>query len=304
MKKVLFILVIVLFILSLGLNGILLVRYQDKINCITLRNANLRETYETVHNVKEAQKISTGKGMKVAILGTYFGYDQHSNLYTAGKNFIADEKSFKKIKEHGYWMALTLKEIAPDVEIYALNVRDRNRDKEAEAIVKAIEWAIENNIDILTYSAAPFDKKNVEIIDDAVNNAVNNNIVTTFIHYPNPNNILAFGLQSYNDYYERKPDLRVLHYDYNTLILGTYKKYLEAGRDATDGDAIPYFSMSSMSPVLAGFIAMLKEVNNELTPDEYREILVKSSYNYNYNGKEISKVVDISRAIQYLKDNY
>lgn len=72
-------------------------------------------------------------------------------------------------------------------------------------------------------------------------------------------------------------------------------------RDTTDGDAIPYFSMSSMSPVLAGFIAILKEVNNGLTPDEYREILVKSSYIYNDDGDKINRVVDIHNALQYLK---
>lgn len=89
----------------------------------------------------------------------------------------------------------------------------------------------------------------------------------------------------------------------HTLILHTYKRYLETERTAMDGDNIPYFSMSSMSPVLAGFITMLKEVNNELTPDEYREILANSSYNYNYNGEEIPGVVDISNALQYIKEN-
>ena len=39
MKKLLIILVVVLFILSLGLNVILLLSYQDQINCITFSNA-------------------------------------------------------------------------------------------------------------------------------------------------------------------------------------------------------------------------------------------------------------------------
>jgi len=122
--------------------------------------------------------------------------EKFMDFYTrrAGDNYVFEEASFEDIAEHGLWMATTLKEIAPDVEIYALCARDNDRAKEADNIAKAIGWAIENNIDILTYSGEAFRKEDRAVIDEAVHKAINNNIVTTFIHYDLPENILPTGL--------------------------------------------------------------------------------------------------------------
>ncbi len=86
-------------------------------------DANSRDTYASIHNLKEAHKTATGSGIKVGILDWGFGFADHEGFYAGGKDFMKfsfHEENFNHASEHGFWMAQTLKEIAPDAEIYAL----------------------------------------------------------------------------------------------------------------------------------------------------------------------------------------
>lgn len=271
---------------------------------ISFADANTRMTYDYFHNIKQAQQLATGKGIKVGIVGTYFGYDTNKDLYSGGKDFTGDNKAFEEIAEHGLWMATTLREIAPDVEIYALNARDKDRTKETGAILDAINWAIENDIDILTYSAEPFRHEDRAEIDKAVLKAIDNNIVTTFIHYDLQENILPTGLfQNSPKFYSREADVNVFHYDYNVLLLFKYEDYLNSGKEIRNNGSDPYFSNSSMSPVLAGIVAMMKEINNDLTAEEYKKILIETSKRIEYKGNQVNHVVDAHSAIRHLLED-
>jgi len=65
-----------------------------------------------------------------------------------------------------------------------------------------------------------------------------------------------------------------------------------------------------MSPVTAGFVALLKSINNELLPEEYKAILVETSYSMNYKAAierdsgDCSNIVDIGKAVEFLIRNY
>jgi hypothetical protein len=312
-KKVLVVISTFVIIVSLTANAFLLSELNHQPWNIAFTNANSRDTYFTIHNVKQAQSISKGKGIKVGILDHCFGYELHKDLYSGAVDFLNNPDALNKSDEHGYWMANTLKEIAPECEVYALNTAaSRDEDKRVTAMIDAIDWAIKNHIDILTYSQSPISDKNRKRFDDAVNKAVKNNIVTTFIHYDNPNNIWPGQMVSSNNMEkgQREPDFSILHYDYNTLRIDTYNKYQNLKTNITGGDNIPYFSISSTSPVTAGFIAILKSVNSKLTPDEYRQILKKTSYKTTFTDPftskkvECSNVVDIGKAVTYIKENY
>ncbi|PKP33347.1 MAG: peptidase [Bacteroidetes bacterium HGW-Bacteroidetes-17] len=269
---------------------------------VSFADANTRETYNSIHHIKQAQQLATGKGIKVGIIGKYFGYATNKDLYAGGKDFTGNIDAFENIAEHGLWMATTLKEIAPDVQIYALCARDQNRANEAEAITEAIDWAIENDIDILTYSAEAFRQEERLQIDKAVKKAIEHGIVTTFIHYDLPENILPNGLfPSSPKSYAREADLNVFHFDFNVLFLFKYENYLKSDRNVGNniGDQ-PYFSNSSMSLVLAAIVSMMKEVNNDLTPADYKKILIETSKEIKYNGYTVKHVVDAHDAINYL----
>lgn len=271
-----------------------------KLNYISFSDANLRETYNSFHKIKEAQNYATGKGVKVGIIDKYFGFTKNTQIYAGGKNFTGNKNDFEEISEHGFWMATTLKEIAPDVEVFALNARTSDMGKEKDAIINAINWAIDNEIDILTYSADPFEAKYRNEIDSAVRDAIEHNITIVFIHYDLPENILPFVfLPDSLCPYSRLADLNIYHCDYNLLLLDKYEKYVECGGKQPEnfGDQ-PFLSFSSMAPVVAGVVAMVKEVNGNLSPQEIKQLIIESSRELNYKGYLVNHVLNAELAVK------
>lgn len=268
---------------------------------VSFRDANLRPTYDTFHHIREAQQKATGKGIKIGILDRFFGMQSHQEFYCGGKNFTGNVKAFEELAEHGFWIAVTLKEIAPDVEIYALNALDRDRDLETRSIVEAIDWAIENGIDILTYSSGKFRQNDREVIDRAVRKAIDNNIVTTFIHYDLEENFLPNAFFSQSPY-SRECDVNIFHLDYNVIFIDDYINLKNNDyKPLQKLDDNPFVSYSSMSVVLAGIVAMLKEVSPGLTPAEIKKILVESSEERVYEGEYLKHVVNAANALKYLE---
>lgn len=272
---------------------------------VNYSNANSRETYFTMHNVKEAHKYGKGKDIKVGIIDWCFGLTENNELYengvdVSGNPFFLNEKS-----EHGYWMAQTLKEIAPECKIYAINYLNiANFNDRSSYIVKAIEWALNNGIQILTYSGSQFNSEERLLIDKAVDHAVKLGVIPTFTHYDNENNFFPGALMNFSAG-NRAPDIRILHYDYNTLFLNRYEKYTRMNiKDIKSGDEIPYFSISSTSPVLAGFIAILKSIDNTLTLNKCKELLKGTSYSTHFKGYSLWDNVDIDNIADIGKAAY
>lgn len=198
-------------------------------------------------------------------------------------------------------MAVTLKEIAPEVEVYALGVDFTDEAKKVDTMVQAINWAAENDLDVLTYSSGQFSEESEKILDEAVDKAVASGIVTTFIHYYNPNNILPDGMFAYRgaeDHNRREPDLNILHWDYNVLMVPRYLEYVAASEEERMKLTPPFLSISSTSPVTAGFVALLKSVKSDLTPAECKRILMDTSRRMVYNGQECPRVPDIYEAVK------
>lgn len=257
----------------------------SRIDAVTIPGDISRNTYFSIHNITQAHEKSKGEGIRVGILDWGFGFMEHGELYSGGLDFTGNSFNFNHVSEHGYWMALVLKEIAPGSEAYALGtfVPD-NESAWVDALIAAINWSIENDIDILTLSHQRIGEPNKARFDEAVNRAVEHGIVTTFIHQDNPNNILPFGFMRYRrgmEGYARNPDINIYHYD-------------NISSDA------PTFSFSSMSPVTAGFVAMLKSIDNTLAPGEYRNILFETSYPAYFGRDFLERVVDIGNAVNYL----
>ena len=277
---------------------------------INYSNANSRETYYTMHNVKEAHKYGKGKNIKVGIIDWCFGLNDYPDLYAGGVDVAGNSSCLNEASEHGYWMACALREIAPECQIYAINyLNGENFNTRAEYIVTAINWAIENGMDVLTYSGWQFNGDECPMIDNAVDSAVSKGIITTFIHYGYEKNIYPEWLVKSHEL--REPDIRILHYDYNTLFIKKYEKYISMDKTAiVRGDDLPYFSISSTSPVLAGFIAILKSIDDSLTLNDYKKILKETSYSTNFTGYaafdnniETDNVADIGKAAEFVYQN-
>jgi hypothetical protein len=267
---------------------------------IRFPNANSRQNYFTIHNIWEAWEFSKGAGVKVGILDHSFGYGKHEGLYAGGENFQSDEwgEYFSESSHHGFWMASTLREVAPEVDIYALGTYSSDESAKVDAMVRAIDWAIENDLDVLTYSAARFSAENRPRLDEAVDRALEHGIVFTFIHYPHPGNLLPTWLGPRSGDDEREPDLNILHYDYQLIFTERYLDWLERGEESGHR---PYLSISSTSPVTAAVVAMLKSVRPELSPAEIKQILMETSRPLTFEGRSAPRVVDAAAALRSLR---
>jgi hypothetical protein len=311
-SKILKSIIIVLMLVSIGYSIFTTIKYlelQQMYYSINIRklefdNANSRDTYFTMHNIKAAHELSTGKGIKIGILDWNFGYDTENSLYTSIEKFT--DTPLNEAKEHGFQMAKVLREVAPDCRIYALNVMSfgQTEEEKAAAIIQAIDWAIDAGIDILTYSGSRFSEKNEALLDEAINRAVESGIVTTFIHCPNENNLLPTYLSTKDAEYDgREADVNIFGLDYNTLYIDLYQKAMSEETFSTQKkDEVMFGSASSTSPVAAGFVALLMELDPGLKPQEYKEILVKTSRSLQYNGQEAPVVPDIYKALIELKE--
>ncbi len=259
-------------------------------------NANSRPTYFTIHNVYDAWTISKGKGVKVGILDHSFGTDVHSGLYAGGENFQPDwAEPFKNGSHHGFWMASTLREIAPEVEIYALGTYSNDESNRVDAMIRAIDWAIAHDLDVLTYSAGRFSAENRARLDAAVDKALAKGIVTTFIHYPHPGNLLPTWLGPVTGDDEREPDVNILQYDYSVVFTRQYADWMRRGKAS---DYRPFLSISSTSPVTAGFVAMLRNVRPDLKPAELKRVLMETSRTTTFEGMTSPRTVDIAAALR------
>jgi hypothetical protein len=192
-------------------------------------------------------------------------------------------------------MASTLREVAPEVEIYALGTYSSDESAKVDAMVRAIDWAIEHDLDVLTYSAARFSPDNRPRLDEAVDRALAHGIVFTFIHYPHPGNLLPTWLGPRSGDDERESDVNILHYDYQLIFTEQYLDWLERGRESGHW---PYLSISSTSPVTAGVVAMLKSVRPELGPTDVKRILIETSRTMTFEGRTAPRVVDAAAALK------
>ncbi len=253
-------------------------REERRVWNLSFENANSWETYFSVHRVRGAQKRAKGKGIKVGILDHYFGTKKHGELYAGEKDFLGKLKDHQEISEHGYWLTNTLKEIAPECQVYALSTLDsKNETKRVKAMAEAIDWAIENKLDILTYSAQQIeDSENKKVLDAAVEKAEANGIIITFIHYDHPYNMKPIGIYEEDNKENIESTITIYSYDYNLLLKSDFNQYGMGNIGAEEARRL-FYSNSSMSVVVAGFMAILKSIDPTLTPKEYREILMASA---------------------------
>ncbi len=104
----------------------------------------------------------TGKGVKVAVIDS--GIDVHNDLNTKEwVDFSDSVNGYKPIDSngHGTEMAGVIAArdngigtigIAPDAELYSVKVLDKDNKACVSSVVKAIEWCIDNDIDVINMS--------------------------------------------------------------------------------------------------------------------------------------------------------
>lgn len=125
-----------------------------------------------------AHKVTKGQGTTIGIIDTGVDYN-HKELYkrfdktNLGYDFIYDNNEPMDENSHGTHVAGTVAGtntgIAIKSELYALRVLDKNGVGSSFNVMRAVEWAIDNNIDIVNLSlgGGPYSQPEEEVFMEA-----------------------------------------------------------------------------------------------------------------------------------------
>ena len=272
---------------------------------IHIRNANTRSNYESIHHIRAAQALSSGAGVRIGILDDGFGIDAYGDLYGEHRDFRLPPAPESMAGEawHGYWMACAAREIAPEAEIIPMGVIvSGNEGAQTDALIRAVRWAAENGVDVLTYSQAQLSAENQARLLPVLEEAFNAGVLTVFLHFPGGHNILP----SDND--PRSPELlsannalvNVYDYDYSNIRWTG----LPAGEHALliDDEREAFLSVSAKAPVTAGVIALMLSACPDMDRSEAASLLRETSYHYEDGEWNMEYALDAAEAVSRCRD--
>ncbi|EKF33879.1 subtilisin [Bacillus xiamenensis] len=243
----------------------------------------------------QAQKVHkrgyAGQNVKVAVLDS--GIDgEHEDLHVSGGvSFVPTESDpLVDPHEHGTHVAGTIAAldnkigvvgVAPKASIYAVKVADENGDGYYSWIIKGIEWAIENDIDVINISMGGASES--EALKEAVDRAYDKGILIV----ASAGNAGSYGSLNTIDYPAK--------YD-SVIAVASVDQGRKRAFDSSVGEEVEvsapgvstlstlphneygYKSGTSMaSPHVAGAAAVILSKHPNLTNEEVRERLSKTA---------------------------
>lgn len=136
------------------------VRTVEENHTFTIQSQSKGYGLDKVKGERFHQYGNTGKGVKVAVIDS--GIAPHEDLVVSGgESFMAYTESFSDDNGHGTHVAGIIGArdndkgvlgIAPEAELYSLKVLNATGEGDLLGVVGAIDWSIENRMDILNMS--------------------------------------------------------------------------------------------------------------------------------------------------------
>ena len=255
-------------------------------------------SYLTIHNLRPAHDLTVGSGARVGILDHSFEMDAHPGLYAGGSRFwpTTDLPEAGDGTYRGFWMAMTVREIAPEAAIFALDIPPEDDGARVDAIVQALDWAVAQDLDVVTYCGEALSATAREILDPALQRTVDAGVVVAFVGYPHPRNLLPGGFGPSAPGNLRGPDLNIFSDDCTSLLAGHFQALVEPDDDTVRRNR-PFLAQPRTGSVTAGLVALVKSVDPDATPEEVKSILVETSRPMVFRGRRADRVPDAFRAV-------
>ncbi|MCM3169667.1 S8 family peptidase [Peribacillus frigoritolerans] len=259
--------------------------------------------YLNVQEIHDTMQVF-GEGISIAILDT--GIDTtHKDLHVkGGVNIISDQQSYDDDNGHGTHLAgiiaaqpngQGIKGIAPKADIYSVKVLKNDQTGSYEGIAKGIDWAIDNEIDIVLMSFGGSKdhpvlrkaikkaySKNITLIASTGNNALSNNSITYPAKYKE---VIAVGALAENGqrWVGSNTGEEITVMAPGQKIKSTYN----------DGDYIVSSGTSLASAHVAGGLSLLLNSNPKLTNKDLKEILKQSALDKTSEGDPIFNLKEL-----------
>ena len=240
-------------------------------------------------NAPLAWNNSTGNNVKIAVLDTGIS-STHPDLTVSGGINLAGKSKNKKWDDdngHGTHVAgiiaaknnsIGVIGTAPDAELFAVKVLDAYGSGYISDVIEGIDWAVENNMDIVSMSLGTTTYS--QALDDATANAYNSgvllvaaagnngdgNLSTNDVQYPAKfNSVIAVSAIDSNNIapFWSADGAEV---ELTAPGVGIYSTWLDGGYVSNSGT-------SMAAPFVSGVAALVKSKNQSMTPQEIRDAL-------------------------------
>jgi hypothetical protein len=256
----------------------------------------------SIHHLRDAHELTMGSGVRVGILDHSFEIEAHPDLY-AGHVVFGEEARGTRDRvgsQRGFWMALTLREVAPEASIFALDLAGDDKQARVDALVRALRWAIDHDLDVVTYCGGDLSdagQEHMDALDAMVDKAVEAGVTVAFVGYSHPSNLLPGGFGPSVRESLREPDLNIFSDDCTSLLAGRFTAFVDPDDDTVLSQR-PFLAQPAIGPVAAGLAALVKSANPAAGPLEVKNILVDTSRPMVYQGRRADRVPDAFLAVR------
>lgn len=241
---------------------------------------------------------STGQGVRVAVVDSGVEHDHPAlgksvcggvivEYDSKGRNDFRikpDEKP-ADVSGHGTACAGIIHSIAPEAEIYSVRVLGRNMGGRAIQFAAGLDWAIENNMQVVNMSLSTSLEEFFGLFHDLADQAYFKNmiLVCAVNNVPEPSYPSLFSSVISVAAHEGKDPFT---YYYNT------KPPVEFGAPGIDievawnrGQYLTCTGNSFAAPHIAGITALIRSKHPELTPFQVKTVLLACAANTRRKGK-------------------
>jgi subtilisin family serine protease len=114
----------------------------------------------------------TGRGVKIAIIDSGVNPNHpHVGGVSGGTRIPSNEATpstdYLDFIGHGTAVTAAIREKAPDAQLYAVKVFDRTLTTNIEVIVKAIDWCVDNQMDLVNLSLGTANNEHRALMEEA-----------------------------------------------------------------------------------------------------------------------------------------
>lgn len=241
----------------------------------------------------------TGKGVKIAIVDS--GVGPHKDLNVVKSiTFIQNEKSTDDRNGHGTHIAgiigaldndIGVKGVAPEADLYSLKVFDKDGIGLTTSVIKAIDWSIENDMDIINLSLTSkvgstayeeiLNRAYAEgiLIVAASGNSIETNPLIDNVEYPAKyNSVIAVSAINHNyekGYYSSIGPANEITAPGESI----YSTYLNNGYKHQSGTSLA-------TAFISGQLALIKEAYPSLTNTQIRKKMVDDAIDLGVKGRD------------------